>query len=843
MRQVRGKQFLGGIGVLAALMWGCESSSTPGGFQRDNIPPTLTLTTSADTQTIANGLSFTVTATDNLALNDVQLTYSGGYLAQTDTIFRNQTLTSFTQTVGLTPAQLSGAGGVITIAGRATDGAGNPAVDTLRIFLINVQALRVTLVQPATGAVSSPGKYVPIQVIAVQRSGVQKVGWLISPPTGQTGRSADSIITAGAPPFPDSVNFVDSVLVTGVTGTFTVVGFAVDSGGRLRTSSQVTVNILSAANDTTPPQIQQFVTLRAEATDTITVHATDPSGISVIGFKVTDITGATLLRRDSVVLSGTSTDVTHTFSLQLFGVVPPVKVVIQAFACDASARHNCGVTGQVFTVPSPSGAAHADTVLIVGGTTRALPVAGSSIADAIFDANRNELYLTNPALSRVEIFQVANSSFVAAGIPTAGPVPWGVALWPRDTLGHYADTIVVANTGGTQLSVIDVAARVLRWRQDLPDFLIETYKVLSVPGGWKTLITVYDVSDRPQYVATVCRTTSGSTACAPDSIYALYSTAPLPSNPGPFQGHGTLRMEKLVNPGSPVDTSLLFGHLFWEISNAPPGSTTDTLRIELVRGKPGVAGFMDKVVLSACAGQNVLLSSIALGDTTFARNSGNFTHGFFGEGGNLAAPFARVMSYTTGARLFAGAATATSCFTDPGKVTSDAGNNDIDFGMSPAVNVNDFISNTATRVRAIATNFNGLTNIARADSLYYLDQALRLKATSPDSGIARGMDMNYDHNFAPTGGCPPSTPACGGSGSPNNRIVFAARFDGNIDVFDTFFGQRLGAIPIRDPIIGPLRVAKDPTGTFQILFGITGKGLVMVRLPTFVNPLPAPPRR
>jgi hypothetical protein len=44
---------------------------------------------------------------------------------------------------------------------------------------------------------------------------------------------------------------------------------------------------------------------------------------------------------------------------------------------------------------------------------------------------------------------------------------------------------------------------------------------------------------------------------------------------------------------------------------------------------------------------------------------------------------------------------------------------------------------------------------------------------------------------------------------------------------------------VRDPIIGPLRVAKDLLGN-QYLFGITARGLVTVKLPTVVNPFPAP---
>jgi hypothetical protein len=96
------------------------------------------------------------------------------------------------------------------------------------------------------------------------------------------------------------------------------------------------------------------------------------------------------------------------------------------------------------------------------------------------------------------------------------------------------------------------------------------------------------------------------------------------------------------------------------------------------------------------------------------------------------------------------------------------------------------------------------------------------------------MDMNYNHAFAAGQA---GTPTFGGSGNPNDRLVFSARPDGNIDIFDTFFYANVGTIPVRDPIIGPLRVARDLSGN-QLLFGITGRGLVTVRLPTVANPFP-----
>jgi hypothetical protein len=282
----------------------------------------------------------------------------------------------------------------------------------------------------------------------------------------------------------------------------------------------------------------------------------------------------------------------------------------------------------------------------------------------------------------------------------------------------------------------------------------------------------------------------------------------------------------------------LFSHLFWELAGDSTLSSTsrDTLRIELRRGRPYN---QQKVVLTACAGVMVELARFGLGDSTFVRNSGNFTHAFVGEGGNISTAFARVVGYSTLGALLHGASTATSCFTDGASITSDAGDNDRDAGMTPAIDVSDFISNTGVRIHAIATNFNGGTNLVRADSIYYLDEGLRLKGTSPAPTGAFGMDMNYKHAFAAGS---PGTPTFGGAGNPADRIAFSARPDGSIDIWDTFFYGKIGTITVRDPIVGPLRVARNAAGTRQWLFGVTASGLVMVELPVIANPNPAPRR-
>lgn len=854
MRQTRAVAVLWGSCILALAGWACESSRAPGGFQPDLVPPTIRLSDSKtrpviDTQPIAGGLNFTVAATDNLALNDIQLTYSGGLVGVSDTIFANQTLKSVTLPVHITFPANSGAGGLIQIVGRATDGAGNFSEDTLFIFLSNVNALKVLLLSPGVGAQAQSGRNIPVEVVAQQNSGIRKVGFIVAPATATTNPTIppnDSI--SYTIPYPDSVDYTDTVTVVPTTGTFTITGFAEDSSGRRSTSNTVVVTIQSAATDNTPPSVTDSIGVRVEVSDTVKVHATDPSSITWIGFRVRRASDSVQIRFDSVAVGGNLTDVTRRFTMNLGALIAtfPTSVLVDGYACDGATARNCAfstVNGVV------NGTLRADSAQVVAGVSRGFP-AGGKIADAIFNATRGELYLTNTPLSRVEVFQVANSSFVASGIATAGPQPWGIALWPRDTLGNYGDSIVVADAGGTELSIIDVAARRLRWRQDLPNYEIQKYQVVQVAGGtFVAHITVHDLSDRPQYVATVCRVGGAAPLCDADSVFAIYSTTPTASSSSPFNGKGTLRIEKLINTNLlafPAGNAQLFGHFFWEIGNQAASDVTDTLRIVLRRGLP----YNDtQTILSACAGQTINFQTFGMGDSTFTRNSGNFTHAFVGEGGNAGETYRRVMAYTTKAIIAHGPSTFNprnargipgACFTSPDTVNGpiDLGANEEDFGMSPAVDVRDFISNTGVHVAAIATNFNGGTNVVRADSIYILDEGLRLKGISPAPIGAPGMDMNYLHDFAAGQG---GSTGLGGTRDSTLRVVFAADPSGNILVFDTFFYNLIGSIPVRDPITGPLRVARDLAGN-QLLFGVTPRGLVMVKLPLFPNPNPAPPR-
>jgi len=242
------------------------------------------------------------------------------------------------------------------------------------------------------------------------------------------------------------------------------------------------------------------------------------------------------------------------------------------------------------------------------------------------------------------------------------------------------------------------------------------------------------------------------------------------------------------------------------------------------------------VILGAGVGQIVDFDQLQFQDSTFVRNSGNYLRALVAEGGTNQG-FARVMAFDPTPGTMTITAAVDSICVAAGLVCTGTR----DRGISDGVFVRDFIVNRASGVSSIAINQNGRTMLVRADSIYAFNQTLGQTGLMRAGSGAVGMDFHpsndFDANTRGTGGF-------GGTGSPNNRLVFAARPDSSIDVFDTFFygqvtegpGGVTVPVPIRNSLIGPVRAATRAGNT--LLFGLTSFGLVQVQLPSITNPFP-----
>ncbi len=333
--------------AVVALSLACNEQRLQGGFAGDLTLPIVSIQkTAGDTLTVATGVQFQVSALDNLGLRNLTVELSGGLATTIDSTFRTA-VTTISVPVNIPLDANSTAGGPILITATAVDGNDNAASAVDSVFLVNERALVVRVLNPTNGALTSAGRQLPVRIVATQAEGVTKVGYITSGVFNPTGDSVS--FTA---PFPDSTEFLDTLTVpnNAAEGTFTITGFAEDAGGRRGTSAPVNVTIQSAANDNTGPVVTVTIGPRVEVDDSVTVNATDPSGIALIGWTAVLIGSNTVVGGDSTTLNGNLTDVTETFPLGFNFADLPETVVITGFAED-----DAGNRGTTASPSAPAG--------------------------------------------------------------------------------------------------------------------------------------------------------------------------------------------------------------------------------------------------------------------------------------------------------------------------------------------------------------------------------------------------------------------------------------------------------------------------------------------------------
>jgi hypothetical protein len=504
----------------------------------------------------------------------------------------------------------------------------------------------------------------------------------------------------------------------------------------------------------------------------------------------------------------------------------PTQVIVRAWA-----RNSAG-TSDSARVGGPTGPVRVDTATVVAGSTRPLPV-GGLVADALYHQASDKLYLSNITRNQLEVFYLGDSTFKPP--VRVGSRPWGIAAWPRDrgdvTVPRFGqgDTLLVANNGGTSISYVQVDLTPTGggqevYRYPLPNIIIYsiTAKLSEETGQLLQVRTRYDFSDRPQWLGAVCNgATTPNSPC--NEVTAVYSTSPTLGQTVPFdKNNGTLRWENLTRRQS---------HFFWEHASGQGDRRADTIEIErfgAMDASGNIVGHPDSLMLPFLtpaigpAGDTMIvaqvfrINEIAFRDTTFVRNSGNFRRAIMGEGGRVLGEDntanARAIGYdaSLGMKRDVGFATGYILQTPAA-----------DSGISRALDVTDYVANTSARVLGVSINFDGQISAIRADSVYLIDPQLRLQGLLEVSGTNAGFDfhpLNY-------GGGDPGVP---GSVLPTERLAFSASLQPEIEVFDTWEYRRVGCVPVRDPIIGPIKASVR--GGQVVLVGATARGVIIVAL-------------
>lgn len=770
------------LGAVAAL-GACDGDELIDPPFRDAVKPRVTVTKGSN-QTDTT-LLMSVNATDNVGLKTIRVLISGGVSALYDTTFTSSIQAA---NLALTVRVPSSAplGSTVNIQAIAIDGATNLS-DTARLVMTvgNLEPPMTTITSPAAGSPVVSGKALVLSLSGRARYKVRTLGYQIS----GAYVTRDSAIYGA--PLRDSVALLDTLTIPdSVRGAvITVTPFIVDSLNQTVLGNAVSYSVQSVANANTIPVVRAGVTARLEISDTIFVEATDPVGISTLGYEVRSITGQ-LLAADSVSSTGAFSTLVRTFQTRLNVTTYPTRVTVTGFARNANGRRD--VTRYA------SGAVRTDTVSVVAGYTKPLPN-GGQVADALYFPRNDRLYLTNIERNQLEVYNLADSSFRQS--INVGSRPWGIAAWPRNRDGVMGDTLLIANSGGTNISYVNLNVGATGrevFRYHLPN--IVAYSITTVKSNTTdqpiTQRTIYDFSDRPQFLATTC--TGGTAAGSPcQDVIVVYSTTPTPGQSTPFANQGTMRWENITKRTS---------HFFFEQAIGQTAGRADTLELE----RFAAAGFGNDSLLLP-ARQTIVtpngnfnysvvvrLDQLAFRDTTYVRNSGNFRRAVVGEGGPVLG--SRAMTYD---------ATMGMDFSTPLPV--------IDRGLSRPLDVTDFVANTFARVQGVGINFDGELSAVKGDSTYIFDRTLRLQGILQSRSSGGGLDfhpMNKGFNSNPL----------------NTRLAFVASSEPVIDIFDTYCYQKIASVPIRDPIIGPVRASIRPDGQI-VLIGATIRGVTLVALP------------
>lgn len=771
------------VAVLAATLiaGACDGDELVDPPFRDEIRPRVTLT--KGNYQADSILPVVLNAQDNIGLKTVRVTLTGGLNASYDTTF-----TSSLQRLDLTMNFLVPPSAVLgsTVIARAVvfDGASNIS-DTARLVLTvgNLTPPIAEITSPVAGSPVVVGKSLVLSLSGRARYKVRSLGYVVS----GAWNYADSALFTGA--MRDSVAFLDTLTIPDtVSGTEIVVTpFVTDSLNQRvdGTPAVYTVQPVTAVNSI--PVVRTGVTARLEVTDTIFVEASDPVGITAIGYEVRTLSGA-LVAADSVTSGGNFSTLVRTFTSRLPISVYPTAVTISGFATNSNGRRD--------VARYASGSLRLDTVQVVAGYTNPLPT-GGEVADALYFPRTDRLYLTNIERNQLEVYNLADSSFKAPVL--VGSRPWGIAAWPRNRDGTMADTLLVANSGGTNISYVDLTSGSTGrevYRYPLPNIIV--YRVTTVRSQETDVPmrqrTVFDFSDRPQYIGTTCKTAGSGTGAAPcNEVVLTYSTTPTPGQSGQFANQGTVRWENLTTKMS---------HFFYEHAVGQTEGRADTLEIErfasggvgsdsiLLPFQQVVGGFSYSVIAR--------LDRLAFRDTTYVRNSGDFRRVIIGEGGPVLGSRAVTFDVTRGMDM-----------TLPIPV--------IDLGISRPIDVSDFVSNAYARVQGVGINFDGELSALKGDSTYIFDSSLRLQGILQSRSSVGGLDfhpLNAGQNMTEL----------------KSRLAFVASTEPVIDVFDTWCYKRVASIPIRDPIIGPIRASARSNGQL-VLVGATLRGVTLVALP------------
>ena len=654
------------------------------------------------------------------------------------------------------------------------------------------------------GEVVQSGRTLGLRVQARDGVGIRQVEITV------TG-AVSTVILQPISPVLDSL-VLDTIvdIPAGVTGNMIITARAINTLDVIGQAGPFTVTVTSAASvDDVPPSVQLTATApeRLELQDFLDVEVTSTdnsqgSGIARTGYTVLGISptrGDTLILSEEVVFASPRTGtVQQIFDFPVFNTDPlqlPDTMVYEVFGYSYDASGNCAASvGEPQLVAYICGLQGVNTValdrtgdrltrVIVAGRTVLLPT-GGQIMDAVMDTIRRKLYLSNIEKGRVEIFRLQDETFETAA--AVGSEPWGL------TLNRGEDTLLVANSAGTNISMVylgatsgvdipiaDAARRLLTpdavlfdVEETLDELAAIRYNVTFLPNGDPPGFT-----DRPQFIAV--DSTGRVLYSTKTELLGDFGTIRKAQVPA---GQTDTEVKLFVQHAAMIEASTFAGVAHADfvvairtggdddvnIQDHTPGNRSSFLTFtddSAPEAGLGIQGLGSDVVVRAGRWS---VENVGFHDTTFVSASGNGGWVVFGEGS--IEPVGRVIMY---------------------EAETDV--------VSGAIAVTDLMINGSETVRGIGLNNDGTLGVALGSleaSFFSTDLRLQGSAVITPGGsgaVLHPLHANSKSLDNPTGLYQPDT-----------HMAFVGTGDKTIDILDTFHFFRSGRIFTKDLPAGPL---------------------------------------
>lgn len=791
------------VGALSAALAACDSTQLTQS-SGDRIMPTVTLAVegvkntppAVDSVNLRVPLAIKVDASDNAAIQAIVTSVVvEGTVLKADSVPTSSNVVSRTSKV-----QLSGVrpGQAITIRATAIDGGGNKGSAEVSAVAFDPAIPSVQLLNPDPTVIAG-GTYT-FNVQGIDTLGITKIGYQSS---GLAALTRSDSVTFSVPfPENDTVTFSFTVPSSVSVGTtFTIEPFAENRDALRGIGEKVTVRVAAPGADAVSPLVYQTVPPRLELGDSLDITARDPDGlVTAVGFIVKDSTGQQVGSFE-LPISTPAQQVVRRLEWNVPASLRGRGLFVIGYATD-QANHTGYAVPNGATIPvSSDGLAKRDAAVFAFGHTTALPV-GSLGADIAVDTVRNRVYVSNINKNQLEAFDYGATISKLPPV-SVGAMPWGMTI---DNSGSF---LLVANSGGTNISRVDLGTRTEVGRVKTANaYLFDvSYSKDELSGGYKFEPSApIDYSDRPQYIA---QSASGA-------LY--YSTRPTTeATPGTLR-----RIDNFLDPRAEPRQlwqygTQLRGH--WVILNAdnvdvvrgqngvpdsiivcdhPVGQDPSTSQCVMDGSIPGAVAQLRAMGANVSDVKDLSIQSLALPDTNFVAVGGDRRRVVFGEA-HTGGSAGRVMIVYD--------PTGTPAFGEQ---------------YSAPIEVRDLTNNASDRVFGVAVNTNS-TNIAvHGVETFFADSSLRLQGKFATFSSGAGVAFhpgNIDEDTADL----------------SARVAFVASGDASIQIVDSYSYRLRGRIPIRANLYGPLRAvtptaaerAADPSLVVK-LFGLTAEGLVMI---------------